>query len=343
MEAILSQQRIFPAIAAFAVGITVSSLTHTPFGLLAPMVAVYLFASDRTGLLLHGASVTGLAGSLLVAALYEGEARDFAATWAAFFALAICIGALVAPRTSASPGAEAMPAVIQGTTREQAPSYPAIGPTLEEKAAPRHSPLVGISTEDDKATAGQLVAVSFWGGLPFHLRYWRRQPDGRYRWVESRSEPLHEPSGTRLWRAITDEVDDQRSGTALPTKVASNPPSDDDAVRAAKLVETLLGNAWAFDPAGRPTYLTPIAQTLVAATLEEFQAVVDEGHTFFKRTSHPDDYDRIAARALDQKRSSALEKWFVAKIPTFYIMIDGDYRNCGNLSKWQITPATAGN
>lgn len=57
-----------------------------------------------------------------------------------------------------------------------------------------------------------------------------------------------------------------------------------------------------------------------------------------------DDYDRVAARALDQKRSVALEKWFVTKIPTFYIMIDGDYRNCGNLSKWQISPpATAGN
>jgi len=57
-----------------------------------------------------------------------------------------------------------------------------------------------------------------------------------------------------------------------------------------------------------------------------------------------DDYDRIAARALEQKRSAALEKWFVAKIPTFYIMIDGEYRNCGNLSKWQINPpATAGN
>ena len=57
-----------------------------------------------------------------------------------------------------------------------------------------------------------------------------------------------------------------------------------------------------------------------------------------------DDYDRVAARALDQKRSAALEKWFVAKIPTFYIMIDGEYRNCGNLSKWQINPpSTAGN
>ncbi len=56
-----------------------------------------------------------------------------------------------------------------------------------------------------------------------------------------------------------------------------------------------------------------------------------------------DDYNRIAQRALDGKRSAALEKWFITKIPTFYIMIDGDYRNCANLSKWQTNPATAGN
>jgi peptidyl-prolyl cis-trans isomerase SurA len=61
------------------------------------------------------------------------------------------------------------------------------------------------------------------------------------------------------------------------------------------------------------------------------------------RENMRDDYDRIAIRALEQKRSAALEKWFIAKIPTFYIMIDGDYRNCGNLSKWQISPSTAGN
>ena len=179
MEAILSQQRILPAIAAFAVGIAVSALIHTPFGLLAPIVALFLFASGRTGLLLHVVSATGLAGSLLVAAFYEGEARDFATMWAAFFVLAICIGALVATRTPASPGVEAMAAAIRSTTHEQAPSYPVIGPSLEDKAAPRNSPVVSITARDDKATAAQLVAVSFWGGLPFHMRYWRRQPDGR--------------------------------------------------------------------------------------------------------------------------------------------------------------------
>jgi peptidyl-prolyl cis-trans isomerase SurA len=61
------------------------------------------------------------------------------------------------------------------------------------------------------------------------------------------------------------------------------------------------------------------------------------------RENLKDDYNRVANRALDEKKSAALEKWFGAKIPTFYIMIDGDYRNCGNLKKWASNSATAGN
>jgi peptidyl-prolyl cis-trans isomerase SurA len=56
-----------------------------------------------------------------------------------------------------------------------------------------------------------------------------------------------------------------------------------------------------------------------------------------------DDYNRVAQRALDEKKSAVLEKWFGSKIPTFYIMIDGEYKNCGNLSKWMTNAATAGN
>lgn len=292
IQAVLSRQRVVSAIAALTVGSAVSWLMMTPLGLVAPTGALLLFARGRAELLLHMVLAAGLASSLLLAAFYAGTMRDVAQVWAAFFAVALCIGAIVKASESASPYAET-PSLL--APRDEAPSYPAIGPSLDEKAAPRHSPFVSISAQDDETSTAQLVAVSFWAGLPFHMKYWRRQPDGRYRWVESRSEPLREPSGTRLWRGITAEIDDQRPAHALPTKIAFNPPSNDDAVRAAKIVENLLGNAWAFDPAGRPTYLSPLAQTFVAVTLEEFQAVVDEGHTFFKRTAHPDDYDRLAA------------------------------------------------
>ena len=61
------------------------------------------------------------------------------------------------------------------------------------------------------------------------------------------------------------------------------------------------------------------------------------------RENMRDDYDRIALRTLDQKRSTVLEKWFMTKIPTFYIMIDPEYQNCANLNKWQVSSSTAGN
>ncbi|HUB61262.1 MAG TPA: peptidylprolyl isomerase [Puia sp.] len=55
-----------------------------------------------------------------------------------------------------------------------------------------------------------------------------------------------------------------------------------------------------------------------------------------------DDYNNIAQRALDEKRSAALEKWFLQKIPTMYVMIADEYRNCSNLTKWEGQPSTAG-
>jgi hypothetical protein len=109
MEAVLSQQRIALAIAASAAGIAAAWLTKTPFGLLAPMAALFLFARGRTILLLHAASAAGLAASLLVAAFDAGAARDLAVTWAAFFAVALSVGIIVATGASASPRADEAP------------------------------------------------------------------------------------------------------------------------------------------------------------------------------------------------------------------------------------------
>ncbi len=52
------------------------------------------------------------------------------------------------------------------------------------------------------------------------------------------------------------------------------------------------------------------------------------------RENLKDDYDRIAQRAIEQKKQSVIEKWFRAKIPTYYIMIDDQYKHCSNLAKW---------
>lgn len=52
------------------------------------------------------------------------------------------------------------------------------------------------------------------------------------------------------------------------------------------------------------------------------------------RENLQDDYSKIAAKALEEKKETALEKWFYKKINTYYIMIDDEYKNCDVMQKW---------
>ena len=46
-----------------------------------------------------------------------------------------------------------------------------------------------------------------------------------------------------------------------------------------------------------------------------------------------DDYDRIAQRALAEKKERTIDKWFQSKLPTYYVMVDKDYQQCESLRK----------
>ena len=44
-----------------------------------------------------------------------------------------------------------------------------------------------------------------------------------------------------------------------------------------------------------------------------------------------DDYDRIAQRAMEEKKEKVVEKWFLSKLPTYYVMVDKDFHACESL------------
>ncbi len=48
-----------------------------------------------------------------------------------------------------------------------------------------------------------------------------------------------------------------------------------------------------------------------------------------------DDYNRVAQRALEEKKNSVLERWFKEHIPTYYVLIDRDYAGCTGLDDWR--------
>lgn len=52
------------------------------------------------------------------------------------------------------------------------------------------------------------------------------------------------------------------------------------------------------------------------------------------RENMKDDYSRIANRALEEKKNDALEKWFVKKIPTYFIKVDEEFKSCEEMKKW---------
>ncbi len=52
------------------------------------------------------------------------------------------------------------------------------------------------------------------------------------------------------------------------------------------------------------------------------------------RENLKDDYNKVASRAIEEKKYDAIEKWFASNISTYYIMIDDDAKSCNQLSKW---------
>jgi peptidyl-prolyl cis-trans isomerase SurA len=51
------------------------------------------------------------------------------------------------------------------------------------------------------------------------------------------------------------------------------------------------------------------------------------------RENMKDDYNKIANRAIEEKKQSALEKWFHTKLPTYYIMVSDEYRDCEGIKR----------
>jgi peptidyl-prolyl cis-trans isomerase SurA len=59
------------------------------------------------------------------------------------------------------------------------------------------------------------------------------------------------------------------------------------------------------------------------------------------RENLKDDYNRIAQRALEDKKTTTLEKWFKEHIPTYYVLIDNEFMKCSELAQWKQAAVNA--
>jgi len=61
------------------------------------------------------------------------------------------------------------------------------------------------------------------------------------------------------------------------------------------------------------------------------------------RENLKEDYNRVANRAMEDKKSGILEKWFKEHIPTYYISIDKSFSACTGLEEWRKAAIEARN
>ncbi|GLK82695.1 hypothetical protein GCM10017653_07640 [Ancylobacter defluvii] len=226
-----------------------------------------------------GLAVSALAGISRAAGL-----GDPALTWAAFFVLGLCIRAMVAEGTAVSADDEASAVRVLPLAGEETPA--ATRATIAGEAAAA-GPSLSLIHSEDRELAAHAAARAFWTGVPQVVRYRQLQADGNYRWIETRSEPDY---------SISVDIDDVITDRQPPAWAAEpDGDHDRDVMQAAKIIESLFGNGWAFDAEGRWIYLHPFAQNSLGVTLDDLNASLKEGHTAWKRLLHPEDYEPIAA------------------------------------------------
>jgi PAS domain S-box-containing protein len=264
MEAILSRQRIAPAIAAFAVGIAVSWLAKTPFGLLAPMAALFAFARGRTMLLLHAALAIGLVGSLFVAAFFAGATRDFAVTWSALLAVTLCVGALVATSASASLNAEAlqamrivesMPAYTWSASADGRLTYVSASTLSYAGESGGGSGLFReldnagwrrIVHPDDYARLLETRRHSMVTGDPYDTEFRIRRHDGVFRWFRCCGSASRDQRGRVVgWYGTMIDIEEQKQAEAALR---------DRERELSQLVDMVPSHLWRLTPEGEPNF-----------------------------------------------------------------------------------------
>lgn len=263
-------------VVTLTVGLAACWSTGALFGVLAPLGALFLYARGYWLRSLWIGLTIAFAASVVTALLYPGTVREAALSLGAVAAVAACIGLLFSPEHFRRSNR------LAAAWRHESRPSEGLGPAAAQ----------GAIHPDDRAAIAHAAAYAFWTGVPQVTGYRLRQPDGSYHWTELRAEPGY---------GVSVDVDAMVSRPDDRWTLAESLGTTVEAVKAAKVIESLHGKAWAFDAMGRFTYVTPAAQVAIDMALEDLnrrlgeREFIDGGEAGWMRGVHPDDVDRAAS------------------------------------------------
>jgi PAS domain S-box-containing protein len=306
-------------VATSVFGLAVSWLTATPYGLLAPVAALLLHARGRAVSLLIAALAIAFAGAVLATSLYEGGTRDLATSWAAFFAVALCIGVIAVTGVSASPGPEAVQAkrIIESMPGHAWSADPEGRFTYLSASTLAYvgQPVAGLgrSPDTNEFEWRRVVhpddyerVVARWRhclstGDHYDTEHRIRRADGVYRWFRNSGLPSRDRQGRITgWYGTTIEIEDQKQAEA--------------ALRArerelSQLVEMVPSHLWRLSPDGEPIFFNKRMIDYLGLDVTDLDKPTMTRLEGLAETVHPDDaadFRKALGRCLSTGESFAL-------------------------------------
>ena len=261
-------QYIFLLVVALAIGIITSWFGSSILGFLPLFTIVLLLARGGDLKVANVLLFAGLIVFATTAVLFHGVIRQQAISFTILCAATLCVARAIAFAAGETITPHARPLTAPGKSRQDASE---IGTGV-------------MIHEADREAAAFASSRAFWTDVTQVISLRVRQPDGNVRWSKIRSEPGGKSA------VEVDELDTSGDRIAWSD---SAPSEATEPVAAAKNIENLFGNGWAFDAEGRWIYLPMFAQTTLGVTPEQLNESIADGVSAWAKLLHPDERDEV--------------------------------------------------
>lgn len=187
---------------------------------------------------------------------------------------------------------DAVPALIWCMTPEGIPSYlnkravDVTGLTLKDMVSPDRSRSLSVIHPDEREAVDRVFARAVATGTPLVARYRQRRANGPHRWVESRSEPLRDDTGTIIqWYGVSVDIDDL---------VNAQESLRDRERELSQLVDMVPSLLWRLSPKGEPTFFSKRLVEFCGLDVGDFDSPgTDRLAAAIVTLFHPDDIGRL--------------------------------------------------
>ena len=303
MTAERSRQYWLPAVVGSAIGVLLFGLMDRPFGLLAPVAAMYLYIPARAVWLLRAVWVIGLLGSAIASALFANEMREQLLSWTAFFVLALCVGEFIEAKASIVFGADAveamrivssMPAFTWSASPDGHVTHVSAGTLAYTGLNPATSGLFQLLDNsawrrivhpEDYAGLMSTRRQSLITGRAFDTELRIRRHDGVYRWFRLYGSLSPDHKGRFAgWYGTMIDIEER--------KVAEQTLQHNKR-QLQQLTDTVPAAIWSTASDGTPTYVNKRFMQMTGATIADITA--HDGSLRLDIVLHPDDAESAMA------------------------------------------------